>query len=305
MSITRSDLFNEKSYQSHSGHYEKCRIGGSRSEHARTWLDQNTVDSWRHNRLYKALDPILIYDKNSKWLTVGDGRFGKDAKYILDQGAEALATDISDSLLKEAKDKGYIEHYKKENAESLSFEDSEFDYTFCKESYHHFPRPTIALYEMLRVSKKGILLIEPNDDFISDSFLTGLSRNIKMAIKRFLGKIANKHSFEETGNFVYRVSQREMEKVALGLNYRCVAIKGYNDLYLEGAEYENLSANGPFQKKIKTMIKVADFLCKFGLMTHTLLAIYIFKQQPSNQILQELTKSGFEVIHLPKNPYIS
>ena len=216
-----------------------------------SWLDQNTVDSWRHSRLYKALDPILINDKNSKWLTVGDGRFGKDAKYILDQGAEALATDISDSLLKEAKDEGYIEHFQKENAESLSFEDSEFDYTFCKESYHHFPRPTIALYEMLRVSKKGILLIEPNDDFISDSFLTGLSRNIKMAIKRFLGKIANKHSFEETGNFVYRVSQREMEKVALGLNYRCVAIKGYNDLYLEGSEYETSFCKWSISKKDK------------------------------------------------------
>ena len=305
MPINTSDSFNEKSYQTHSGHFEKYRKGGSRAALARTWLDQNTVDFWRHNRHYKALDPILIHEKNSNWLTVGDGRFGRDAKYILDQGAEALATDISDSLLKEAKDEGYIKHYKKENAESLSFEGSEFDYTFCKESYHHFPRPMIALYEMLRVSKKGILLLEPNDDFISDSFLAGLSRNIKIVIKRFLGKIANKHSFEETGNFVYRVSQREMEKVALGLNCRYVAIKGYNDIYLEGAEYENISANGPLQKKIKTMIKIADFLCKLRLMTYTLLAIYIFKEQPSNQILQELTKSGFKVIDLPKNPYIS
>ena len=53
------------------------------------------------------------------------------------------------------------------------------------------------------------------------------------------------------------------------------------------------------------MIKIADFLCRLRLMTYTLLAIYIFKEQPSNQILQELTESGFKVIDLPKNPYIS
>ncbi len=300
-----SESFNEKSYQSHSGHFEQYKKGGNRASLARTWLDQNTVDSWRHNRHYKALDPILISAKDSNWLTVGDGRFGRDARYILDQGVKALATDISDSLLKEARNDGYIKYYKKENAERLSFEDMEFDYTLCKESYHHFPRPMIALYEMLRVSKKGILLIEPNDDFISDSLLTGLSRNIKIVIKRLLGKIADKHSFEETGNFVYRISQREMEKVALGLNYRYLAIKGINDIYLEGAEYEHISENGPLLKKIKTMIRIADFLCNLRLMTYTLLAIYIFREQPSNQILQELDKSGFKVIELPGNPYIS
>ena len=52
-----------------------------------------------------------------------------------------LVTDISSNLLKEAKDIGYISKYKQENAESLSFQDDEFDYVFCKESYHHFPRP--------------------------------------------------------------------------------------------------------------------------------------------------------------------
>ena len=305
MPVRRSDAFHEKSYQTHSDHYEDYRNGGSRAEHARTWRSQDTVDSWRHIRLYGALDPILIHEKDSKWLTVGDGRFGRDARYILDQGAEALATDISDALLEEAKNEGYIEHFQKENAERLSFDDSEFDYTFCKESYHHFPRPPIALYEMLRVSRKGILLMEPNDDFISDSFLTGFSRNVKIVIKRILGKIASKHSFEETGNFVFRVSQREMEKVAIGLDYRYIAVKGYNDIYLKGAECESLSANGPLQRKTKTMIRVADLLCKLRLMTHTVLAIYIFKEEPSSQILQELTRSGFKVIDLPKNPYIS
>ena len=66
------------------------------------------------------------------------------------------ATDIAEVLLKEAKEEGYIKAYSKENAESLSFADNEFDFVFCKESYHHFPRPMIALYEILRVVKRGL-----------------------------------------------------------------------------------------------------------------------------------------------------
>lgn len=54
-------------------------------------------------------------------------------------------------------------NYSVENAESLSFRDNEFEVAFCKEAYHHFPRPFLALYEMLRVASKAVVLAEPND----------------------------------------------------------------------------------------------------------------------------------------------
>ena len=160
--------FQEKSYERHSEHFKEYCTGGAKEKHAKTWFEKDTVDAWRHQRMYQILDPILKV-KSSKWLTVGDGRYGKDAKYIIDNGCEALATDISDALLQEAKNIGYINEFKKENSESLSFDDSKFDYVFCKESYHHFPRPMLALYEMLRVASKGVILIEPNDRYINNS----------------------------------------------------------------------------------------------------------------------------------------
>jgi hypothetical protein len=43
---------------------------------------------------------------------------GNDAKYTSTKGGHALASDISDYLLKEAKDIGYIAEYKKENADA-------------------------------------------------------------------------------------------------------------------------------------------------------------------------------------------
>lgn len=75
-------------------------------------------------------------------------------------------TDISEYLLAEARRRGLITKYALENAERLSFADQSFDYVFCKESFHHFPRPYQALYEMLRVAREAVLLIEPNDPHI-------------------------------------------------------------------------------------------------------------------------------------------
>jgi len=296
--------FQEKSYQQHSEHFKEYSSGGNKEACAKTWFEKDTVDAWRHQRMYKVIDPILIADPKAKWLTVGDGRYGKDAKYILEKGCDALASDISDILLREAKDIGYISKYKKENAESLSFRNSEFDYVFCKESYHHFPRPMLALYEMLRVASKGVLLIEPNDVFINDKVPINLFRNLKNIIKLLLFRKSNKHFFEKSGNYVFTISRREIEKVALGLNYKIVAFKGINDAYFGGVEYEKLSEKGPLQKKVRMQINSADVLCKLGLMDYEILASIIFKKEPSRELLQQLVKEAYEIIQLPDNPYI-
>lgn len=297
--------FHEYSYDKHSSHFKDYSVGGAKEAHAKTWFEVDTVDSWRHQRMYQVLDPILNEEPDAEWLTVGDGRYGNDAKYILRKGVDALASDISEILLKEAKDSEYLPDYRVENAESLSFADSEFDYVLCKESYHHFPRPMIALYEMLRVARRGVLLIEPNDTFTSNKSIETIIRNAKNWIKLFLNRpINNQHSFEESGNYVYSISRREIEKVALGLNYSMVAFKGINDAYFEGVEYEKLSSNGPLLKKVRKQIKKADMRCKFGLADYGVLSAIIFKTKPSDELLLGLTKGGYEIINLPKNPFI-
>ena len=130
---------------------------------AQTWTKENTIDSWRHARMYQCVDPLLIEFPGARWLTVGDGRYGTDAHYLEQHHADAVATDIADGMLQRAKAAGYIKNFQKENAEQLSFEDESFDFVLCKEAYHHFPRPMIALYEMIRVAKRGVVLIEPDE----------------------------------------------------------------------------------------------------------------------------------------------
>lgn len=297
--------FQEKSYKQHSEHFDDHSPGGKQESHAKTWFENDTVDAWRHQRMYRILNPLLTADPKARWLTVGDGRYGKDAKYILEKGCDALATDISDSLLKVAKDIGYITKYQKENAESLTFKDAEFEYVFCKESYHHFPRPMVALYEMLRVANNGIVLVEPNDAYIVNSFSAIVFRNVKSVVKIFLGKKSNKHTFEESGNYLFSISRREVEKVALGLDLKVVAYLGINDAYFKGVEYEKLSSKGPLQRKVRILIGIQNLLCRLRLMDYGLLGVIIFKKEPSKDLLQLLLDDGYEVVQLPNNPYIN
>ena len=292
------------SHKKHELYFEDYTKGGKEEKMARTWLNTNTVDSWRHMRMYNSIDPLLLCYPNAIWLTVGDGRYGKDAHYIQQRGLSVLATDISDALLKEAKEIGYITDYRKENAEALSFSDEEFDFVLCKEAYHHFPRPMLALYEILRVSKKGVVLIGLNDPFLLSTFCQLLFMNLKNFVKFLLRKKIVKHSFEEVGNYVYTISKREIEKVALGLNIRVIAFKELNDYYIKGVEYEKAADNSGLFKKIKRRIALQNFLSKIGLNPYGRLIAIIFKEIPDGKCERMLSKNKYKVIHLPENPFI-
>ena len=148
-------------YDNHEEEWDKCINDEERKKIAETWLKEGSLDKLRHLRMLSCIDP-LINGKN-KWLTIGDGRYGTDAHYIIEKGDKAHASDISKKLLEIGNKIGFINEYSEENAENLSFEDESFDYVLIKEAFHHFPRPWIALHEAFRVCKKGIILIEPND----------------------------------------------------------------------------------------------------------------------------------------------
>ena len=177
--------FQELSYQKHIQNLED---NPGLSEKAKLWFRTDTANAWRLQRMYRQLDPLLALEANSTWVTIGDGRYGLDAKYIADHGIPVVATNITSALLKEGKEMGIISDYQAENAESLTFTDEQFDYAFCKEAYHHFPRPMIALYEMLRVAKKGVVLMEPNDYIVNKSAAKLIFLKLKNGIKKLLGR---------------------------------------------------------------------------------------------------------------------
>ena len=162
----------------------------------------------------------------------------------------------------------------------------------------------VGLYELLRVSKKGIILIEPQDEHIRTNVLNILSRSLKEFVDSLFGRKINRHQYEDVGNYIYSISKREIEKVAVGLNYSTVAFKGMNDSYVEGAEDELLNEKGIILKKINRRIKFLDLLCKFGIKDYGLLVAIIFKEKPSSQTVLKMKKAGYAIEELPKNPYI-
>ena len=128
------------------------------------YTNPESVDAWRHSRMHDTVLPLIKEFPNATWLTIGDGRFGSDAHYLETQNVDVVASSLTDATLRIAKDRGFIHKYRAENAEHINLPDDSFDFILCKESLHHFPRPSIAFYEMLRVSKLGVVLIEPIEE---------------------------------------------------------------------------------------------------------------------------------------------
>lgn len=283
-----------------------------------SWTHEDTVDKWRMNRLLSNVDPLLTCNPESKWITIGDGSYGTDAHYLHSKGVKVIATDISDYYLKFAHENNFIPEYKAENAEALSFADNEFDYALCSHAYHHFPRPSIAIYEMLRVVKKGVVLLEPHDmayfgiSLTLKQSLKWLFATLKNSLLRLVGKegyyrihgydITGTGTYEDSGNFEYYLSEREIEKIALGLNLDYIAVRMYNDYYEEGVEYEKADVNSEIFKKVKEKIATKDKYSRMGISDYDQIAVIIFKEIPSLKCREALQEKGYKVIKLSKNP---
>lgn len=121
--------------------------------------------------------------------------------------------------------------YKKEDMQKLSFKDNSFDLVFVKEAIHHTAMPIKTFYEMLRVSKKAIILIEPNETTLGN-FLERL--NLTSMYEK------NYHNNKPLrDNYVYRWRKREILKILnsyfLKSNYKVIFSEFWisNRLYMK------------------------------------------------------------------------
>jgi len=303
--------FEQQSYRNHELDYQEYANSDGGQKHViKELFDVGTLYAWRHDRMRATISPLLKNYPGSQWVTVGDG-IGSDAHFLQKAGANAVATDIADTVLKKAHEAGFIKDFRKENAEALSFRDSQFDFVLCKEAYHHFPRPMVALYEMIRVSRNGVVLIEPDDKAVVDGFraLSLLQLPINLLLNFFKRKPASRFryyfdNYEDVGNYAYSISEREMEKVALGLNLEMIAFKGINDYYITSDEGAIKDGNAGKLKKIKARIRNNDILCALGLIHYKILVAILFKIKPSDEGVRDLRDNGFKVMLLSRNPFI-
>jgi ubiquinone/menaquinone biosynthesis C-methylase UbiE len=286
--------FTEWSYARHRANGEDASTAGVLEE----VLDDTTADAWRHLRGYEIAE-YVGRGPGETWLTIGDGRYGLDAIRLRRRGAAAvLASSLDEGTLRVARERGLLDAYAVENAEALSFADGSFDWVFCKEAYHHFPRPMVALYEMLRVARAGVILVEPNDRSAS------IASRLMSLVKR--RPHADSQSYEEVGNFIHTISAREIEKVAIGVDAAQLALKAYNDHWIHGigAEPANL-LRAPLFRKVRRRILLLDVLCAVGLEGPNVLMAAILKRPLEPETARRMRARGWRVVDLPRNPHLA
>jgi ubiquinone/menaquinone biosynthesis C-methylase UbiE len=301
----RGNGFVEQSYRMHEEHFMKRQI----KKTARPpWQDQgseNTVGAWRHQRFFSAVDPFIQDNPYATWLTVGDGGYGIDAHYIESKGASVIASDISTHLLEQAHEAGYISEYARENAEAISLPDNSIDYLFCKHACHHFPRPYIAIHEMLRVARKAVILEEPADPYVCRRWTQLPLTHLRRLVNRLVASRNGKHDYEPVGNYLYKFSEREFEKLALGMGLTTVAFRGINDFYhpaLARATITPCSVKGLLEK---LLVGAQDGLMYAGLLQPVVLVATLFKSAPTAELRKALRQGRYAIVDLPGNPYVS
>ena len=260
------------------------------------YVDPESIDAWLHNRLLDTVKPLLTAYPDARWLTVGDGKYGSDAFYLQDAGADVTATSLSDVTLNRAKELGYLKKGMSLNAESMDLDDNSYDFVVCKAAYHHFPRPPIAFYEMLRVCSKAVILIEPTDG----------SRKPMGIGKVLVKKVLNKETsgFEPSGNYIFKVNIDEISKMMTALNFESVSYRMMNEFYHKKLSHKPFSPGSFATITTKVGLAIQDLLCSLRLLNYGLSTFIAFKEPPNEQAVESLSQLGFKHKKLPKNPYL-
>lgn len=191
--------FLEKGRESYIGHF-----------------DPNNIHLWSQMYCLEDISSFFSSIPKSSFLTVGDGYCGREGSFIHNYGHYVHASDWEPCLIKEAKDRGLVDEYSQQDLYQLSFGDGFFDFSFCKETLHHLSMPYKGLYEMFRVSKRGVIVIEPSGEKVPN---------------------CKQNDFEPTGNYVFTPKAHELLQVGLAYGYKFFAFTYTTIFYLPPGDY--------------------------------------------------------------------
>jgi len=279
----------------HIEHWEHFFSDEVRAKLYPTWWDNTTANHWRHERFLEA--PIRVLNterlKAASWLAIGDGS-GHDTWILRSHGFKSiLTTDIGVGTLERSLREGHITRYEQANAEKLQYQDDSFDVVLCKEALHHMQRPYSAIYEMIRVAREAVVIIEPQDKYIDLPCYGG----------------TYEPSYESVGNFVYGFSSAEMQKICFGLNLPGVATKNIVDVYVEGCEFHKADDNDPLFAAMKSKVSEAEAAARDGKLKWNYILTVIFKNfqgiSEERRIKDALKSIGWSFLATNTNPFLT
>ena len=161
---------------------------------------------------YRVLKKLLsdgLIAKNDRILVICAGRFDEEVLHQLGF-TRVLLTDASKSWSPS--------HYKFRtcDAHRLPFADAGFDFSLVHAGLHHCHSPHLALLEMYRVAKKGVLVCEAQDNLFT-RLLTRLSLGEKYELSAVKDKLGGVDG-TSVPNFIYRWNKWEVEKFVRSLD---------------------------------------------------------------------------------------
>ncbi|MCF7907814.1 MAG: class I SAM-dependent methyltransferase [Candidatus Omnitrophica bacterium] len=156
--------------------------------------------------LKKLLDRNNI-DLNEKSVLIAGCGIGRDIYHLQDfyKFDRLYASDISIDSLKSTISSFPLAKGVIVDNQRLGLETDSVDYVFVGTSLHHLKEPLRGLYELLRVAKKGLIVMEPNDTWLT----------------RLFEKLGLAQEYEiEHKNYVYRFRKREVAKISNALFFK-------------------------------------------------------------------------------------
>lgn len=154
-----------------------------------------------YNNSYQGKFTINMYDeiihrilqanpKNMLDVGCGNGNILRIINKMLNTNLYGI--DISENMIVESKKVlGTSVNLTVGDAESLPYDDEQFNVVLCNASFYHFPNPDIALQEIYRVLKKdGILILgDSTGPFdLCTKIINKLLKNTKLGHYRFYNK---------------------------------------------------------------------------------------------------------------------
>lgn len=258
-----------------------------------------SLDARRHWRMYELARPLVAADPDGLWLTVGDS--GGDAAALRRMGAgRVVASCISAANLRRLAQQGLLDGVSiaEVNAERIGPLGVEVDYLLCKEAYHHFPRAPLAFYGFLEVARRAVVLIEPLD--MGRVFPLEILRT---AAKRWLRGDPPEHLlFEEWGNFIFRLSLAELDRMLTALQIERYFVAYHNDFYHPRLSPRPVSDR--LAERIERLgVAVQDVAARLGLMAYGKVAVVVPTGPLPAAAVEGLRRKGFRERRTARNPY--
>jgi ubiquinone/menaquinone biosynthesis C-methylase UbiE len=164
--------------------------------HKRGTFYQNTIARW-------------IPDRNASILVAAGGKLDRDVYF------ELGFQNVVISNLNQNIPTDYITPYlwSRQDVQSLTYKDQEFDYVVIHAGLHHCHSPHKGLLEMYRVAKKAVIVFEPPDNFLVRLMQkVGLAQTYEyIAVQRNEG-VQGGVDNTEIPNYIYRWTEKEVEK---------------------------------------------------------------------------------------------